>query len=233
MMTLAALFSGGKDSTFAIYKAQKLGYTVSCLVTVLTSSAESHLLHHPNIAMTKLQAKAMKIPQVLLEAESSETAKELELLKKALLKAKAEYQIGGVVHGGILSEFQKIRFEAIAKDLGLEVVSPLWKKDQKQYMDELLDSGFEFIVSAVSSDGLDDSWLGKKITKKDLDALEHLSQKHKFNLSFEGGEAETFVVDCSLFSGTIIIESADKNWDGYRGRFEITQAKIEGNAGQS
>lgn len=229
-MNIAALFSGGKDSTFAIYKAQKLGYAVRCLVTVLTSSAESQLLHHPNIELTRLQAEAMKIPQIIVVAESSETTKELVLIKNALLEAKTKYHIGGVVHGGILSEFQKIRFESAAKDLGLEVISPLWKKDQKQYMRELIDSGFEFIISAVSCEGLDDSWLGKMITKKDLDSLEHLSQKHNFNLSFEGGEAETFVVGCPLFCGTIIIEAANKKWDGYRGRFEITQAKIEGNA---
>jgi uncharacterized protein (TIGR00290 family) len=94
-------------------------------------------------------------------------------------------------------------------------------------MQELLDSGFEFIITAVSCAGLDDSWLGKKITKKDLDKLVQLSQKYKFNLSFEGGEAETFVTNCPLFSEPIKIQNFRKEWDGYRGRFEIVQAKIE------
>jgi len=226
-MNLAALFSGGKDSTFSIYKAQKLGHTVRCLVTILTGSEESHLLHHPNIELSILQAKSMNVPQILVRAYSTDTKKEVELLKSALAEAKTKYQIEGIVHGGILSEFQKTQFESVAKNLGLQIVSPLWKKDQRQYMQELLDSGFEFIITAVSSDGLDDSWLGKKITKKDLDELVRLSQKHKFNLSFEGGEAETFVISCPLFSGPIKIQDSRKEWDGYRGRFEIVQAKIE------
>jgi ABC transporter with metal-binding/Fe-S-binding domain ATP-binding protein len=226
-MNLAALFSGGKDSTFSIYKAQKLGHTVSCLVTILTSSEESHLLHHPNIELSILQAKSMNIPQILVRADSTDTKKEVELLNAALDKAKTQYNIEGIVHGGILSEFQKTQFESAAKSLGLQVISPLWKKDQYQYMQELLNSGFEFIITAVSCDGLDDSWLGKKITKKDLDKLVHLSQKHKFNLSFEGGEAETFVTNCPLFSEPIKIQNSRKEWDGYRGRFEIVQAKIE------
>ncbi len=226
-MNLAALFSGGKDSTFSIYKAQKLGHTVRCLVTILTGSEESHLLHHPNIELSILQAKSMNVPQILVRAYSTDTKKEVELLKSALAEAKTKYQIEGIVHGGILSEFQKTQFESVAKNLGLQIVSPLWKKDQRQYMQELLDSGFEFIITAVSSDGLDDSWLGKKITKKDLDELARLSQKHKFNLSFEGGEAETFVISCPLFSGPIKIQDSRKEWDGYRGRFEIVQAKIE------
>jgi ABC transporter with metal-binding/Fe-S-binding domain ATP-binding protein len=226
-MNLAALFSGGKDSTFSIYKAQKLGHTVSCLVTILTSSEESHLLHHPNIELSILQAKSMNIPQILVRADSTDTAKEVELLKSALEKAKHDYKIEGLVHGGILSEFQKTQFESAAKSLGLQVISPLWKKDQHQYMQELLDSGFEFIITAVSCNGLDDSWLGKKITKNDLDKLVQLSEKYQFNLSFEGGEAETFVTSCPLFSEPIKIQDSRKEWDGYRGRFEIVQAKIE------
>ena len=194
-MILAALFSGGKDSTFAIYAAQKMKHQVRCLVTILTHSADSHLLHHPNISTTKLQAKSMNIPQILVESISDDTAQELQLLKEGLIQAKRKYSIDSIVHGGILSEFQKTKFEDIAKDLGLDVIAPVWKKDQKQYMTELLDCGFEFIVTSVSTDGLDESWLGKKITKQNLDDLIQKSEKHKFNLSFEGGEAETFVVN--------------------------------------
>ena len=230
-MNLAALFSGGKDSTFAIYAAQKMGHTVSCLVTIHTSSEESHLLHHPNISQTTLQAKAMSIPQIIIPSKSDNTTQELESIKEGLVQAKQTHHIDGIVHGGILSEFQKTRFEGVAKDLGLEIIAPIWKKDQKQYMNELLDHNFEFIITAVSTDGLDESWLGKKITKQDLNDLMEKSEKHKFNLSFEGGEAETFVVNCPLFSDMIEIIDSKKVWDGYRGRFEILAAKMKNNAG--
>jgi ABC transporter with metal-binding/Fe-S-binding domain ATP-binding protein len=229
-MDLAVLFSGGKDSTFAIYEAQRLGHTIRCLITILTRSAESHLLHHPNINLASLQAKSMKIPQIVMESDSTDTAKEIDLLKDALKKAKTDYYIDGILHGGILSEFQKAKFDDAAKSLGLSVVSPLWHKDQRQYMCELLDCGFEFVITSVSSSGLDESWLGKKITRQDLDVLIHLSEKHGFNLSFEGGEAETFVVNCPLFSSPIEITESKIHWDGYRGRFEISQAKIKDNA---
>jgi len=229
-MNLAALFSGGKDSTFSIYEAQNHGHTVKCLVTILAGSEDSHLLHHPNVRLTSLQAKSMKIPQITLGAKSSDTKEELESLKEALSAAKKEYHIEGVLHGGILSEFQKTKFEGVAKDLGLRVLSPLWQKNQAQYMRLLLDSGFEFIITSVSADGLDKSWLGKKITRDDLIKLEQLSEKHKFNLSFEGGEAETFVVNCPLFSSPIEIQDSSIFWDGYRGRFEIVRAKIKDNA---
>lgn len=229
-MNLAALFSGGKDSTFAIYQAQKMGHKIKCQITIIPHSAESHLLHHPNIPLTTLQAKSMNIPQILIESSSDDTEQELKSLKEGLEKAKKDHSIDGMMHGGILSEFQKSRFESVAKDLGLDVIAPIWKKDQKQYMNDLIDSGFEFIITAVSCDGLDESWIGKQITKQSLDVLIQKSEKHKFNLSFEGGEAETFVVNCPLFSSPIEITNSKKHWDGYRGRFEILHAKIKDNA---
>lgn len=230
-MRLAALFSGGKDSAFAIYQARKMGHDIKCLITVLAKSADSHLLHHPNVSATKIQAEAMKIPQILLESKSDDTENEMELLKHGLAQAKRNRSVEGVVHGGILSKFQKDRFEKIAQELGLVVVAPIWQKDQKQYLKELLDSGFEFVISAVSCNGLDESWVGKKITLQSLDDLIQKSEKFKFNLSFEGGEAETFVTNCPLFSNPVEITQSQKFWDGYRGRFEILAAKMKNNAG--
>ncbi|MEJ2260916.1 MAG: hypothetical protein P8X83_04565 [Nitrosopumilaceae archaeon] len=93
-------------------------------------------------------------------------------------------------------------------------------------MKDLISAGFVFIITSVSSGGLDDSWLGKKIDKKELVILENLSEKYQFNLNFEGGEAETFVTQCPLFSGSIEIEKGEKFWDGYRGRFEIVDARL-------
>ena len=88
-------------------------------------------------------------------------------------------------------------------------------------MTKLIEEKFRFIISSVSADGLDDSWLGKEITMDDIDSLERLSKKYGFNLNFEGGEAETLVIDCPLFSHPIKIIKSKKLWDGYRGKLEI------------
>jgi ABC transporter with metal-binding/Fe-S-binding domain ATP-binding protein len=226
-MKLAALFSGGKDSTFAIYKEKLEGHDIACLITVFPKSDESHFLHFPNIAITKLQAKSMNTPHLFCQTNSNDTQTEMDEIEKLLRQAKNDFRIDGIVHGGILSEFQKTRFEKICLKLNLKILSPLWKTDQKEYMQTLLESKFRFIITSVSSAGLDDSWLGKEITKNNIKELELLSQKHGFNLSFEGGEAETLVLDCPLFSSPIKIIKSKKTWDGYRGRFEITEAILD------
>ena len=59
-MKVASLFSGGKDSAFALWWAQMQGWDVAELVTVLPDSSESWMFHYPATEWTKLQAEAMK-----------------------------------------------------------------------------------------------------------------------------------------------------------------------------
>lgn len=229
-MKLASLFSGGKDSTYAIHVAKKQGHEVKCLLSIFPKSDESHLLHHPNMKWTKLQSQSMNIPQLTITSNSNETDDELSLIENLLQDAKDQFQIEGLVHGGIKSKFQKEKFENVCLKLHLTVIAPLWDIDPEDYMNELIDSKFNFIMTTVSSDGLDDSWLGKTILKSDILSLKHLSEKFGFNLNFEGGEAETFVINCPLFTNSIKINQSQKEWDGYRGRFEIVDAGLNFNA---
>ena len=224
-MKLASLFSGGKDSTYAIHLAKQQGHDVSCLLTIFPKSDESHLLHFPNMKWTKLQSEILKIPQLIINSKSDTLHDELTALEILLKKAKDQYQIEGLIHGGIKSKFQKEKFESICSAIGLKTLSPLWNSNPEKYMNDLINSNFNFIITSVSSDGLDDKWLGKCISKKEIKSLKDLSCKYGFNLNFEGGEAETFVIHCPLFSNPIRIKQSKKIWDGYRGRFEILEAE--------
>jgi len=226
-MKVASLFSGGKDSTYSIYKAKQEGHQIRCLITILPLSEESMLLHFPNIELTKLQSKSMGIPQIYIESRSNETETEVNLIEKILAKAKSEHDLEGLVHGGILSEFQKNIFDRVCSKLNLKLISPLWQKEQIEYMKNLIESNFHFIITSISADGLDEKWLGKEITIQDLEKLDQLSKKYGFNINFEGGEAETIVIDCPLFSHPIMILKSRKIWDGIRGRFEILDAELD------
>ena len=229
-MKLASLFSGGKDSTYAIYLAKKLGHSVDVLLTLHPNSSKSHLLHYPNIKFTSLQSESMKIPQLIEKTTSDDSQNESKKLNSLVSLAKEKYSIEGIVHGGILSKYQKDNFSIVCEQNQLEVISPLWNKNSESYMKELLDEKFEYIISTVSSDGLNDSWLGKIVDENGLDDLKKLHKKFGFNLNFEGGEAETFVINCPLFEKSLLIQDSTTEWDGYRGRFEILEAKLKDNA---
>lgn len=226
-MNVAALFSGGKDSTYAVYLAQKNNHTVSCLLTIFPESDESFLLHYPNTEFTKLQSQSMDIPQIYVKSNTTDTEGEVKFLGVLLQKAKDDFKIQGLIHGGLQSQFQKNNFSKVCKENQLEFISLLWGKEPSSYMETLVTSGFKIIITSVSADGLDDSWLGKEITLENLKELKKLSQKFGFNLNFEGGEAETMVLDCPLFRYPIKIKKSKKIWDGYRGRFEIEDAELD------
>ena len=229
-MNLAAFFSGGKDSMYAIYNAKKSGHEIVVLFTIQPKSDESHLLHFPNIAQTKLQSQSMNIPQIIISINDINVDIEILELNNLIKTAKKTFDFDGIVHGGISSLYQKNKFEVLCQDNNLKLISPLWQKNASSYMKELLNNNFEFIISSVSSDGLDQSWLGKAINYSEFEKLENLSKKFQFNLNFEGGEAETFVTNCPLFKNRIKIMKSNKIWDKVRGRFEIVESKLENNA---
>ena len=221
-MRLGALFSGGKDSAFAAYRAANAGHRICCLITVHPESPESMLLHHPGTAVTALQARLMGLPWYGRTAASVREADESAALDGAVGEAVAAHHIEGLVHGGIRSEYQRRRFDALCRRHSLEAVAPVWGRGAG-YLREVLRAGFRFVVVGVSADGLDGSWLGRVVTERDVDVLESLAESHGFAPDFEGGEAETLVVDCPLFRRGLVLCGSPR-WDGYRGVLEISGA---------
>lgn len=227
-MNLASLFSGGKDSVFALYRAVKDGHVISCLVTMLPERDDSLFFHYPNAYCTLYQAECLGLPLISTKARCKGREQELSALEQALGEAKQHFGIDGVVSGGLASRFQQENFQQVCTKLGLKYYSPSWQVDQTTYMRELLKEKFVIIIVGVSAAGLDESWLGRLLDEQALDELEKLSRKYGFSVAFEGGEAETFVLDCPAFKHTIEIRNAKKHWDGVRGYFEILDAAVVG-----
>lgn len=221
-MKLASLFSGGKDSTYAIYLAKKRGFSIECLITLYPSNEESLLFHFPNTGVPKLQAQAMNIPIIEGNIPINNLDDEIKSLDHLVKIAKAEYKIEGLINGGLFSNFQKNIFNNISKDNDLVLYSPLWGADQFSYMKELLIHKFFILIVGVSAMGLDEAWLGTIIDQDKLEKLFLLSKKYGFNVAFEGGEAETLVIDCPIYEKRLQILNSTTKWDGQRGIIEIT-----------
>ncbi len=223
MKNVAVLFSGAKDSAYAIYKAINTGMNVKFLVTLIPKNDESYMFHHPNIKWTKLQAEAIGIPLIMKET-SGEKEKELEDLKEVLNSIKPE--IDGVVSGALESRYQRVRIDKISKELGLESFSPHWKRSMRDYLEEMIVSGFENIITAVAAEGLDETWLGRKLDLQAIKDLGKLGRKYGIHKGGEGGEYETFVLDAPIFKKRVKILKARKEWDGVRGVFVIEDAEL-------
>jgi len=203
-LRLGALVSSGKDSLYATYIMSRQNYNISCLITLISKNPDSYMFHTPNVHMVELQAKAMELP-LIIEKTEGKKEKELKDLKKALQKAKKEYKIEGVVTGALYSTYQRDRIEKICDELGLKIFSPLWHINQETEMRELVVNDFEVILSSIAADCLDKSWLNKRIDMDMIDKLVKINEKIGINIAFEGGEAESLVLDCPLFKKRIKI----------------------------
>jgi len=208
IMRVGALFSSGKDSTYAAQILTRQNYEISCLINLRSKNPHSYMFHTPNQGIVKLQAGAMGLPLVQGVTEGE---KELELkdLKDTIKKAKQKYKIEGLVTGALFSSYQKERIEKICRELELRCFSPLWHKPQAAYMEELINAGIEFVFSSVAAKGLDKSWLGKTITKKEIGDLVKLEEKYGINVAGEGGEFESLVLDAPLFKKKIEVKKAE------------------------
>ncbi len=195
---LGALYTGGKDSAYALYLMKQRNYEISCLISIKSKNQDSYMYHTPEIDRVKEHAHKMNIPLILIET-SGEKEEELKQLKEALEKAKEKYKIEGVITGALFSEYQRQRIETISDKIGLRVFFPLWHVDQELHMRRLLKDKFKFIFTKVAAEGLDNSWLNREITEKDIEELIKLNKKYGVNVAGEGGEFESFVIDCPLF----------------------------------
>ncbi len=223
-MRLGVLFSGGKDSTFALHLAAEKEEAV-CLITIISKNKESFMYHTPNIEISALQAEALQLPQIT-RTTRGEKEKELSELEDAIAEAARKYQIEGVVTGAVESVYQAERVQRICNHLGLWCFNPLWKHDQKALLEELLEKRFKVIISGVFAYPLDEKWLGKQIDNKLIDRLVDLQQKYGLSPAGEGGEIETTVLDAPLFKKKIEVLDYSVEFKGNSGVFIIKQARL-------
>ena len=224
-MKLGALFSGGKDSTFALYKARE-GNEVVCLVSMVSENPESYMFHTPNISLVKMQAEALGLPLVQAGTKG-EKEKELKDLKRAISIAKQEFGLDGVVTGAVASVYQFERIGKICEQLGLACVNPLWKREQIPLLEEMVKSGFRIMISGVFAYPLGKEWLGREMDRKMIAELAELQERYKINPSGEGGEIETTVLDCPLFRKRLKILEAERVWKGDSGIYAVKKAELE------
>ena len=231
-----SLFSGGKDSSWALYEALERDLPVARLLTV-HPQGDSYMYHVPETRLASLAAESIDIPLVDVEpadfeAESAVDAgaqgdAELEPLAAALadLDERLDGGLAGVTVGAVASEYQGDRVEGLAADLGIDVFAPLWGRDPLALGEEMLDAGFEIRIVQVAARGLDESWLGRRLDADALADLAALNEEYGVHVLGEGGEFETFVTDGPHMARPIELDY-ETEWDETRGRIRVTDARL-------
>jgi ABC transporter with metal-binding/Fe-S-binding domain ATP-binding protein len=219
------LYSGGKDSNLTVWRLLSCGHKPVLLLAVKPANPESWMFHRPCVEYTPLQGEAMGIPVQTVNV-SGEKEREIAELLEAVRKLKAEHDFEGLACGAVQSRYQRSRVERICRELGLELLSPLWENPPESLLEELLRLRFDVVFTAVSALGLGEKWLGRRLDWEAVEELKALNRKFGIHLALEGGEAETFVREACFFKRRVELEGLEKVWLGDWGYLKVEKAKL-------
>jgi uncharacterized protein (TIGR00290 family) len=211
-MKVVSLWSGGKDSCFACYKAKISGDEIIALFNFTDNQGENSLSHNLPAKIIAKQAELIGIP-LMQKAMPKETYR--EEFKSLIYEWKNKAGIQGIVFGDIYLKEHKDWIDQVCKELGVEAILPLWGRETRELILEITKSGFKSIVVAVKADLLGKEWLGRVIDNKFVDEL-----KPGMDPCGEKGEFHTLVVDGPIFkkpikivkAEAVIKESFGKHW---------------------
>jgi diphthine-ammonia ligase len=226
-MKVAIMYSGGKDSTFAIEHAKENGWDVRYLISIKPNRKDCYLFHYATVEHTKELAKILKIPHILAKCSVANTEKEAAIVKEIVKKRQQADPVNAVVLGGTgLQETQLRSIQEALRPLGIEVFAAHAGEEHDLVVEKMLSKGYEIMITQVASDGLM-PWLGKTLTKENFKELKKDSVAFQFHIGFEGGYADTLVLDGPIFDKKLQVEKFDKIVDDeYCGHVEIRKLRI-------
>ncbi|KAM6311924.1 diphthine--ammonia ligase isoform 2-T2 [Aegotheles albertisi] len=225
-MRVVALISGGKDSCYNMMQCVAAGHQVVALAnlrpaenTGQTDELDSYMYQTVGHHAIDLYADALDLPlyRCFIKGTSVNTGREytmcqedeVEDLYRLLKLVKDKEGVEGVSVGAILSDYQRVRVEHVCRRLNLQPLAYLWRQNQEILLKEMISSNIQAIIIKVAAFGLDpDKHLGKTLDQVEPYLLE-LSEKYGVHVCGEGGEYETFTLDCPLFKKKIVVDSAE------------------------
>jgi uncharacterized protein (TIGR00290 family) len=145
-------WSGGKDSSLALYEIQKSrDYEITALITTVTSDYDRVSMHGLRTNLLDEQVNSLDIPLEKVFISNKASNEEYESsLNKVLLNYK-ESGIRDVVFGDLfLEEIKKYREDLLGK-IGMECVFPIWKRDTVKLAKRFIELGFKAITVCVDS----------------------------------------------------------------------------------
>ncbi|XP_068019023.1 diphthine--ammonia ligase [Melanerpes formicivorus] len=224
-MRVVALISGGKDSCYNMMQCVAAGHQIVALANLRPAEStgqsdelDSYMYQTVGHHAIDLYAEALDLPlyRGFIKGSSVNTGRvytpcqedEVEDLYHLLKLVKDKEGVEGVSVGAILSDYQRVRVEDVCRRLNLQPLAYLWRRNQETLLKEMISSNIEAIIIKVAAFGLDpDKHLGKTLDEVEPYLLK-LSEQYGVHACGEGGEYETFTLDCPLFKKKIVVDSA-------------------------
>lgn len=198
---LVVSYSGGKDSTLALYHALQVGKVIG-LVIMLEEQGQRSRSHAMPLEIIHAQANALDLP--VLMASSSWNNYEAQFLD---LLAQAKNQGAEVLVTGDLDMPEHgCWHDRITQQAELKLSMPLWQRPHRDVIEEFIQLGFQTMIVTVNLDlGMKIEDLGQILT---LEYIQELESRH-IDPCGEGGEFHTTVLDGPIFKTAISVRKGD------------------------
>lgn len=204
-------WSGGKDSSLALYHALK---DPSLRIESLLTSVNSHFgrisMHGVRESLLDLQAESIGLPLRKLYLPEQPSMEEYNQAMQAIMDAYIEEKFEISVFGDIFLEDLRAYREEKIKTAGLRATFPIWKRNTTELIHEFIDLGFKTILVCIKADLLDKSFAGRVI---DHDFLKDLPDT--VDPCGENGEFHTFVFDGPIFEKPVPFEVGETVFKSY------------------
>lgn len=197
-------WSGGKDSSLALYELQKQGIEVSTLLTTISMPQKRITMHGVGEELLDNQVEGIGLPlqKVYLDAADMESYNRVmrEAMDKRIVAGDCKAAFGDI----FLKDLRKYREEQIRK-AGLEAIFPLWQRDTAELAREFVEVGFKSICVCVDLSVLDASFCGRE-----MDASFFADLPKVVDPCGENGEFHSFVYDGPIFNKPVKVDTGDK-----------------------
>ncbi len=209
-MDVAILYSGGKDSNYAVQKAQENDWNIKYLLSVKPTRTDCYLFHYATVENTEKQAEILGLDHHMLECDVADPEKEAELVKEFV----EEHPVDAVVLGGTgLQETQLRSVQRALRPLNIETFAAHAGYEHDVLIEEMIEEGYEFMITQIASEGLDEDWLGTVLNEDNFKELKKRAVNYGFHIGGEGGYFDTFVLDSPLFDHEIRVNDLSKNME--------------------
>jgi len=219
-MDVAVLYSGGKDSTYAIEKCLQKKWRIKYLLSIKPTRNDCYLFHFPTVEVTKELAPMLGLKHIYATCDIADPKQEAKIVRDIV----AQNPVDAIILGGIgLQETQLKSIRDAVFDLGVEVFASHAGEDHEKLLREMIDKGYDIRITQVAVDGLGKPWIGKKISKETFSQLKKLAEYYGFHIGAEGGHYDTLVIDGPIFQKRLDITSSEVHMeDSLCGHLKVT-----------
>jgi len=227
-MDVAVLYSGGKDSTYAIEYCKNKNWNIKYLISVKPNRRDCYLFHFATVELTKELSKILGYKHFYLKCEVADPEKEADIVKNLVNEQQNIEKIDALILGGVgLQETQLRSLQKALMPLNVEVFASHAGADQRETMIDMLNKGYKFMITQIASDGLK-KWLGKELTSENIKEFFRDSEIYGFNVIGEGGYYDSIAFEGPIFGNkTLKIEEIKKFMDDeYCGYVLVDKFKI-------